>query len=171
MPTKKCPQHRTARHCQVLDEHGEFKEDNFKKLQQVFKDDKAPNGSAEGGAGKKGPKRGAQTSSDLRKIVKLIKDKKLDPVIVFSFSRRSEWGALCMEALWECFCIAGLGSCIEGQLILGGGERSTPSAACSSLAPHDRQGPDISVVTCTSPPPPFLCSFQGVRVKRHDAGQ
>lgn len=51
-------------------------------------------GRGEGGDGKKG---GGSLSEDLQKLVKLIHDRKFEPAIVFSFSRR--WGAAC-AGIW-----------------------------------------------------------------------
>ncbi|KAL6773736.1 hypothetical protein ACKKBG_A22275 [Auxenochlorella protothecoides x Auxenochlorella symbiontica] len=75
----------------VMNEFGEFRDDNFQKLQKVL--GKGGDGGQEGkgkrgGGGGGGKPTGASAAQDLRKIVMLIKERKLDPVIVFSFSRR-----------------------------------------------------------------------------------
>lgn len=74
-----------------MNEFGEFRDDNFQKLQKVL--GKGGDGGQEGkgkrgGGGGGGKPTGASAAQDLRKIVMLIKERKLDPVIVFSFSRR-----------------------------------------------------------------------------------
>ncbi|GAB4813622.1 hypothetical protein N2152v2_000668 [Parachlorella kessleri] len=119
----------------VVDEQGNFREDNFAKLREAFGADEGGNeGKAAaligsngklgdppdhrkgaggrgtggtrqgGGSGKKqgGGKGGGggSTGEDLKKIVGLIKQKNLNPVIVFSFSRREcEQYAMQLEQL------------------------------------------------------------------------
>eukprot|EP00899_Mesostigma_viride_P011889 jgi/Mesvir1/20700/Mv14899-RA.2 len=90
----------------VVDERGNFREDNFNKLAATFeKEEAAPGGAARGGAarggrggrGRGGGGRGGANGTvapeekgkdDMYKIIKMISEKKLYPVIVFSFSRR-----------------------------------------------------------------------------------
>ncbi|KAH9832009.1 antiviral helicase [Rhodofomes roseus] len=76
----------------VLNEKGEFREDNFSKamgmLQERQGDDPADPKSGKGRKGKSkkgGEKKG---SSDIQKIVKMIMLKNYNPVIVFAFSKR-----------------------------------------------------------------------------------
>ncbi|KAL6191856.1 hypothetical protein ACLB2K_038245 [Fragaria x ananassa] len=76
----------------VVDENEQFKEDNFMKLQDSFSKQKVGEGhrSANGKAGGRIAKGGSAGSggSDIFKIVKMIMEKKFQPVIIFSFSRR-----------------------------------------------------------------------------------
>lgn len=81
----------------VVDENEQFREDNFMKLQDTFSKQKDGNKSANG---KKGSGRGAKGGSDIFKIVKMIMERKFQPVIVFSFSRREcEQHAMSMSKL------------------------------------------------------------------------
>ncbi|XP_044463996.1 DExH-box ATP-dependent RNA helicase DExH10 isoform X1 [Mangifera indica] len=87
----------------VVDENEQFREDNFFKLQDTFSKQKVGDGSrsesgkasgrmAKGGSGSGG--------SDIYKIVKMIMERKFQPVIVFSFSRREcEQHAMSMSKL------------------------------------------------------------------------
>ncbi|GLJ10341.1 hypothetical protein SUGI_0126470 [Cryptomeria japonica] len=82
----------------VVDEKEQFREDNFMKLQEVFPkkimdDGLAPaknglglHGNAKGGS--KGAKPAKAPGGDIYRIVKMIMEKKFQPVIIFSFSRR-----------------------------------------------------------------------------------
>ena len=75
----------------VVDENGEFREDNFHKALAKLESSAANNELAarakgKGGANSKGAKE--RGGSDIYKIVKLIMDKNFDPVIVFSFSKK-----------------------------------------------------------------------------------
>jgi ATP-dependent RNA helicase DOB1 len=84
----------------VVDEKGKFREDSFQKAMSSMQipseiDDKS---------GKKQQNKkkvtGKGSSSDLFKIVRLIMEKELDPVIVFSFSKKDcETYALQMSKL------------------------------------------------------------------------
>ncbi|KAI9570876.1 rRNA-processing arch domain-containing protein [Boletus coccyginus] len=76
----------------VVNEKGEFKEDNFSKamgtLQEKMGEDPADPQSGKGRKGKSrkgGEKKG---SSDISKIIKMIMLKNYNPVIVFAFSKR-----------------------------------------------------------------------------------
>ncbi|KAF8841476.1 antiviral helicase [Paxillus ammoniavirescens] len=76
----------------VVNEKGEFKEDNFSKamgtLQEKMGDDPADPRSGKGRKGKSkkgGEKKGP---SDISKIIKMIMLKNYNPVIVFAFSKR-----------------------------------------------------------------------------------
>ena len=104
----------------VVDEKGNFREDNFQKCLAVLKADPstssgggggggagASEGGEGGGDGKKGggskkKKGGAKPtgSSDIFKIVKMIMERQYQPVIIFSFSKREcETHALTMSKL------------------------------------------------------------------------
>ncbi|XP_056176754.1 DExH-box ATP-dependent RNA helicase DExH10 isoform X2 [Syzygium oleosum] len=87
----------------VVDEHEEFREDNFLKLQDTFTKQKVgegskfTNGKASGRIAKSG---NASGGSSINKIVKMIMERKFQPVIVFSFSRREcEQHAMSMSKL------------------------------------------------------------------------
>jgi len=76
----------------VVDERGKFRQANFQKAMATLQ-----SGSVEGAAaeamlesGKKrgNKKKGSGLFADLHRIVKLIMDRNLDPVIVFSFSKK-----------------------------------------------------------------------------------
>lgn len=99
----------------VVDEKGNFREENFQKALAVLKADPATAtagaggaaSSAEGGGGadKKGSKKKKSNNkptaaSDIFKIVKMIMDRSYQPVIIFSFSKREcEAHALAMSKL------------------------------------------------------------------------
>ncbi|XP_062094055.1 DExH-box ATP-dependent RNA helicase DExH10 [Humulus lupulus] len=90
----------------VVDENEQFREDNFVKLQDTFskqkdfgdsKGHRGSNGKPSGRIAKGGP---ASGGSDIFKIVKMIMERKLQPVIIFSFSRREcEQHAMSMSKL------------------------------------------------------------------------
>ncbi|KAK4432727.1 DExH-box ATP-dependent RNA helicase DExH10 [Sesamum alatum] len=91
----------------VVDENEQFKEDNFLKLQDTFikqnlaqgnkSGNKSGNGKASGRIAKGGA---ASGGSDIYKIVKMIMERKFQPVIIFSFSRREcEQHAMSMSKL------------------------------------------------------------------------
>ena len=72
---------------------GEFREDNFQKAMSVLDSD------VRGGGGR-GRRGGAKPGSSCFKVVKMIMERQLQPVIVFSFSRRdTEGNALQMSKL------------------------------------------------------------------------
>ncbi|XP_010252211.1 PREDICTED: DExH-box ATP-dependent RNA helicase DExH10 [Nelumbo nucifera] len=88
----------------VVDENEQFKEDNFMKLQDTFtKQKKQGEGNRSGNAKASGriAKGGtASGGSDIYKIVKMIMERKFQPVIIFSFSRREcEQHAMSMSKL------------------------------------------------------------------------
>ncbi|KAL7137021.1 hypothetical protein ABFS83_10G066700 [Erythranthe nasuta] len=88
----------------VVDENEQFKEDNFSKLQDTFtKKNVSNNGnkSANSKSGGRIAKGGnASAGSDIYKIVKMIMERKFQPVIIFSFSRREcEQHAMSMSKL------------------------------------------------------------------------
>lgn len=88
----------------VVDENEQFKEDNFMKLQETFTKQKnqadahkSGNQKASGRIARGGT---AQAGSDIFKIVKMIMERKFQPVIIFSFSRREcEQHAMSMAKL------------------------------------------------------------------------
>ncbi|KAK7841745.1 dexh-box atp-dependent rna helicase dexh10 [Quercus suber] len=87
----------------VVDENEQFREDNFLKLQDTFSKqklgdiNKSVNGRASGRIAKGG---NASGGSDISKIVKMIMERKFQPVIIFSFSRREcEQHAMSMSKL------------------------------------------------------------------------
>uniref|UniRef100_A0A2P2MK93 RNA helicase n=3 Tax=Rhizophora mucronata TaxID=61149 RepID=A0A2P2MK93_RHIMU len=87
----------------VVDENEQFREDNFLKLQETFSKQKIGDGnrSANGKQSRRIAKNGnASGGSDIYKIVKMIMERKFQPVIVFSFSRREcEQHAMSMSKL------------------------------------------------------------------------
>ncbi|XP_040996566.1 DExH-box ATP-dependent RNA helicase DExH10 [Juglans microcarpa x Juglans regia] len=86
----------------VVDENEQFREDNFVKLQDTFSKqkldvNKGSNGKAGGRIARGG---NASGGSDIYKIVKMIMERKFQPVIIFSFSRREcEQHAMSMSKL------------------------------------------------------------------------
>ncbi|XP_028830496.1 exosome RNA helicase MTR4 isoform X1 [Denticeps clupeoides] len=73
----------------VVDENGEFREDNFNTAMQVLRD--AGDSGGGGGGGKwdpKGRKGGTRGPSNVFKIVKMIMERNFQPVIIFSFSKK-----------------------------------------------------------------------------------
>lgn len=88
----------------VVDENEQFKEDSFMKLQETFTKQKTQaEGNRSGGPKASGRiARGgtAHAGSDIYKIVKMIMERKFQPVIIFSFSRREcEQHAMSMAKL------------------------------------------------------------------------
>ncbi|KAI3814768.1 hypothetical protein L1987_14412 [Smallanthus sonchifolius] len=83
----------------VVDENEQFREDNFLKLQETFTKQKqiGGNNKASGRIAKAG---NASGGSDIYKTVKMIMERKFQPVIIFSFSRREcEQHAMSMAKL------------------------------------------------------------------------
>ncbi|KAL6985027.1 Helix-loop-helix protein 2 [Sarracenia purpurea var. burkii] len=75
----------------VVDENDQFREDNFMKLQETLAKQKNGDGNKSANAKMSGRiARGGTGSggSDIYKIVKMIMERKFEPVIIFSFSRR-----------------------------------------------------------------------------------
>eukprot|EP00064_Thunnus_orientalis_P003132 superscaffoldBa00000248_g3141 len=73
----------------VVDENGDFREDNFNTAMQVLRD-AGDSGSSSGG-GKwdpRGRKGGTRGPSSVFKIVKMIMERNFQPVIIFSFSKK-----------------------------------------------------------------------------------
>lgn len=85
----------------VVDENEQFREDNYNKLQDTFAKTKVDSGVKSRGTGriaKNGS--GSGGGSDIYKIVKMIMERKFQPVIIFSFSRREcEQHAMSMSKL------------------------------------------------------------------------
>ena len=77
----------------VVDEKGNFREENFQKAMSSLQDpaEEGKKGGGGGTVGKKSSGFGAaktQVGADLFKVVRLIMDRHLDPCIVFSFSKK-----------------------------------------------------------------------------------
>uniref|UniRef100_A0A0C9RKJ1 TSA: Wollemia nobilis Ref_Wollemi_Transcript_13665_3749 transcribed RNA sequence n=1 Tax=Wollemia nobilis TaxID=56998 RepID=A0A0C9RKJ1_9CONI len=97
----------------VVDEKEQFREDNFMKVQEALskkntddaltpaKNGLGPHVNARGGTkGSRGGNNSGGGGSDIYRIVKMIMERKFQPVIVFSFSRREcEQHALSMSKL------------------------------------------------------------------------
>lgn len=91
----------------IVDENGAFREENFQKAMSAIKDNKGddpadPMAKRKGkGKDKRLNKGGAQKeNSDIKKIIRMIMMRSLNPVIVFSFSKREcESGALNLSKL------------------------------------------------------------------------
>ncbi|CAH9110432.1 unnamed protein product [Cuscuta europaea] len=87
----------------VVDESERFREDNFVKVQDAFTKQHPANGNKNVNSKASGRiARGGNASggSDIYKIVKMIMERKFQPVIIFSFSRREcEQHALSMSKL------------------------------------------------------------------------
>ncbi|KAL8127573.1 DExH-box ATP-dependent RNA helicase DExH10 [Apium graveolens] len=87
----------------VVDENESFREDNYVKLQDTFAKPKQNDGnrSGNGKANSRIAKGGSGSGgSDIYKIVKMIMERKFQPVIIFSFSRREcEQHAMSMSKL------------------------------------------------------------------------
>ncbi|KAI7752723.1 hypothetical protein M8C21_019630, partial [Ambrosia artemisiifolia] len=82
----------------VVDENEQFREDNFLKLQDTFVKQRLTNFKSSGRIAKAG--NAASGGSDIYKIVKMIMERKFQPVIIFSFSRREcEQHAMSMTKL------------------------------------------------------------------------
>merc|ERR1712146_668706 len=78
----------------VRDANGRFREDNVERMLQQFsvkKHKRAVHDSddnGESGGGKKSKKKNTNEGGDVFNVVRLIKEQRLVPVIIFSFSRR-----------------------------------------------------------------------------------
>lgn len=90
----------------IVDEKGVFREENFQKAMSAISDKKGDdpaNAMAKRkgkGKDKKLNKGGTQEQNDIQKIIRMIMFKNLNPVIVFSFSKREcENGALQLKKL------------------------------------------------------------------------
>ncbi|KAK1414113.1 hypothetical protein QVD17_29854 [Tagetes erecta] len=83
----------------VVDENEQFREDNFLKLQDTFTKQKQMGGNSKP-SGRIAKAGNASGGSDIYKIVKMIMERKFQPVIIFSFSRREcEQHAMSMTKL------------------------------------------------------------------------
>uniref|UniRef100_A0A673CD73 Exosome RNA helicase MTR4 n=2 Tax=Sphaeramia orbicularis TaxID=375764 RepID=A0A673CD73_9TELE len=72
----------------VVDENGDFREDNFNTAMQVLRD-AGDSGSSSGGKwDPRGRKGGTKGPSSVFKIVKMIMERNFQPVIIFSFSKK-----------------------------------------------------------------------------------
>ncbi|KAF8634053.1 hypothetical protein AX17_004317 [Amanita inopinata Kibby_2008] len=121
----------------VVNEKGEFKEDNFSKamgkLQESMGDDPA---DPKAGKGKKGKtKKGGDKKgqSDISKIIKMIMLKNYNPVIVFAFSKRECEGLAMSMSKFE------FNSSDEQDLV-----SNIFNNAIENLSMEDRQLPQIS---------------------------
>lgn len=87
----------------VVDENEQFREDNFVKLQDTFTKQKqgdVKKGGSAKASGRIAKQGSASGGSDIYKIVKMIMERKFQPVIIFSFSRREcEQHAMSMSKL------------------------------------------------------------------------
>ncbi|XP_077215010.1 DExH-box ATP-dependent RNA helicase DExH10-like [Tasmannia lanceolata] len=84
----------------VVDENEQFKEDNFMKLQDTFANQKKEKDAKAKANGRIANRGSAPPSSYTFKIVKMIMERKFQPVIIFSFSRREcEQHAMSMTKL------------------------------------------------------------------------
>ncbi|XP_028273277.1 exosome RNA helicase MTR4 [Parambassis ranga] len=72
----------------VVDENGDFREDNFNTAMQVLRDSCDPGSSGGGKWDPKGRKGGTSGPSSVFKIVKMIMERNFQPVIIFSFSKK-----------------------------------------------------------------------------------
>ncbi|AET05085.1 putative RNA helicase [Medicago truncatula] len=84
----------------VVDENEQFREDNFLKVEDTFVKQKLGEGKGGKTNGRFGKGGSASGGSDIYKIVKMIMERKFQPVIIFSFSRREcEQHAMSMSKL------------------------------------------------------------------------
>uniref|UniRef100_A0A3Q3MIR9 Exosome RNA helicase MTR4 n=1 Tax=Mastacembelus armatus TaxID=205130 RepID=A0A3Q3MIR9_9TELE len=72
----------------VVDENGDFREDNFNTAMQVLRDTGDSGSSGGGKWDPKGRKGGTRGPSSVFKIVKMIMERNFQPVIIFSFSKK-----------------------------------------------------------------------------------
>ena len=72
----------------VVDEKGQFRENNFAKAIQVIEDDLSISKLIEEKKQKGNKQQKQNASQEMRKLITLIVSKGLDPCIVFSFSKR-----------------------------------------------------------------------------------
>ncbi|PFH51650.1 hypothetical protein AMATHDRAFT_58791 [Amanita thiersii Skay4041] len=121
----------------VVNEKGEFKEDNFSKamgkLQEPMGDDPA---DPKAGKGKKGKiKKGGEKKgpSDISKIIKMIMFKNYNPVIVFAFGKRECEGLALTTSKFD------FNSAEEQELVT-----NIFQNAIENLSQDDRQLPQIS---------------------------
>ena len=127
----------------VVDEKGQFREDNFTKAMATLTSsalDDAITDVVEKGAGKKGRAknsgaRGKGGASDLYRIVKMVMERRYDPVIVFSFSKR-ECESYAMQLSQLDFATAEEKSVIEAVF----------TNAIASLSEDDKSLPQIAAL-------------------------
>ncbi|KAI0718441.1 antiviral helicase [Cerioporus squamosus] len=121
----------------VVNEKGEFREDNFTKAMGMLQDRQGDDpADPKAGKGKKGKiKKGGDKkgNSDIQKIVRMIMLKNYNPVIVFAFSKRE------CEALALQMSKLEFNSTDEQDLIT-----NIFNNAMDNLSPDDRQLPQIS---------------------------
>ncbi|KAM5531157.1 hypothetical protein V8D89_015178 [Ganoderma adspersum] len=120
----------------VLNEKGEFREDNFTKAMGMLAEKSEDPADPRAGKGKKGKtKKGGEKKgpSDIQKIVKMIMVKNYNPVIVFAFSKRE------CEALALTMSKLEFNTTEEQDLIT-----NIFNNAMENLSPDDRQLPQIS---------------------------
>ncbi len=72
----------------VVDEKGKFQEDNFQKAMALMQENTDEGGTSGKSKKRKSAGKGQKGGSDLYRIVKMIMERKYDPVIVFSFSKK-----------------------------------------------------------------------------------
>ncbi|KAA0703745.1 Superkiller viralicidic activity 2-like 2 [Triplophysa tibetana] len=72
----------------VVDENGDFREDNFNTAMQVLRDVGEAGGNSGAKWDPKGRKGGTRGPSNVFKIVKMIMERNFQPVIIFSFSKK-----------------------------------------------------------------------------------
>ncbi|XP_077944178.1 exosome RNA helicase MTR4 [Gasterosteus aculeatus] len=72
----------------VVDENGDFREDNFNSAMKVLRDAGDSGGSAGGKWDPRGRKLATKGPSNVFKIVKMIMERNFQPVIIFSFSKK-----------------------------------------------------------------------------------
>ncbi|XP_068429479.1 exosome RNA helicase MTR4 isoform X3 [Clinocottus analis] len=72
----------------VVDENGDFRDDNFNTAMQVLRDAGDTGGSGGAKWDPRGRKGGTKGPSNVFKIVKMIMERNFQPVIIFSFSKK-----------------------------------------------------------------------------------
>ncbi|KAH9945513.1 antiviral helicase [Amylocystis lapponica] len=121
----------------VVNEKGEFREDNFSKAMGMLQDKMGEDpADPKSGKGKKGKsKKGGEKKgpSDIQKIIKMIMLKNYNPVIVFAFSKRE------CEALALTMSKLEFNTTDEQDLVA-----NIFNNAIENLSPDDRQLPQIS---------------------------
>ncbi|KAE8284944.1 hypothetical protein D5F01_LYC16389 [Larimichthys crocea] len=111
----------------VVDENGDFREDNFNTAMQVLRDTGDSGGSSGGGKwdprGRKGG--GTKGPSSVFKIVKMIMERNFQPVIIFSFSKK-ECEAYALQVAKLDFNRVS-GQCLwNGRAVLESGDQLVP---------------------------------------------
>lgn len=122
----------------VVDEKSNFNEQNFNLVMQEVEEKKGadsndPNAKMKGkGKNKKTNKGGADSGSDISKIIRMTIKKKFNPVIVFNFSKR--------ECENMAIAISGLSFNDDSEKAM---VRKVFTSAIESLAEQDRELPQI----------------------------